>query len=367
MRVFIVLVQKEFLQIRRNSFLPRLIIAFPILVMLLMPLIMTMDVRQVNVAVVDLDRSTTSRRIASHINASEYLTLAQTSAEYPLAMEVLEQGAVDVIVQIPDNFERDMTVATPERISITANAVNATKGGMGMQYVVQTIARTLAELRGEKSPAKLSELVTIENRYNPTLNYRHYMIPALMIILFILICGFLPALSIVGEKESGTIEQINVTPISRFMFILSKLVPYWIIGLFVVTVAMLVARLVYGLAPVGSIGAIYFGALLFILTISGFSLTIANFSETMQQTMFVMFFFIMTFMLMSGLLTPIDSMPVWAQRFTLILPPRYYVEILRSVYLKGTTIAELWTNYAALGIFAIIFNTLAALTYKKQA
>ena len=367
MRVFIVLVQKEFLQIRRNSFLPRLIIAFPILVMLLMPLIMTMDVRQVNVAVVDRDRSTTSRRIASHIDASEYLTLAQTSAEYPLAMELLEQGAVDVIVQIPDNFERDMTVATPERISITANAVNATKGGMGMQYVVQTIARTLAELRGEKSPAKLSELVTIENRYNPTLNYRHYMIPALMIILFILICGFLPALSIVGEKESGTIEQINVTPISRFMFILSKLVPYWIIGLFVVTVAMLVARLVYGLAPVGSIGAIYFGALLFILTISGFSLTIANFSETMQQTMFVMFFFIMTFMLMSGLLTPIDSMPVWAQRFTLILPPRYYVEILRSVYLKGTTIAELWTNYAALGIFAIIFNTLAALTYKKQA
>ena len=367
MRVFIVLVQKEFLQIRRNSFLPRLIIAFPILVMLLMPLIMTMDVRQVNVAVVDLDRSTTSRRIASHINASECLTLARTSAEYPLAMEVLEQGAVDVIVQIPDNFERDMTVATPERISITANAVNATKGGMGMQYVVQTIARTLAELRGEKSPAKLSESVTIENRYNPTLNYRHYMIPALMIILFILICGFLPALSIVGEKESGTIEQINVTPISRFMFILSKLVPYWIIGLFVVTVAMLVARLVYGLAPVGSIGAIYFGALLFILTISGFSLTIANFSETMQQTMFVMFFFIMTFMLMSGLLTPIDSMPVWAQRFTLILPPRYYVEILRSVYLKGTTIAELWTDYAALSIFAIIFNTLAALTYKKQA
>ena len=131
MRVFIVLVQKEFLQIRRNSFLSRLIIAFPILVMLLMPLIMTMDVRQVNVAVVDLDRSTTSRRIASHINASEYLTLAQTPVDYSLAMEVLEQGAVDVIVQIPDNFERDMTVATPERISITANAVNATKGGDG--------------------------------------------------------------------------------------------------------------------------------------------------------------------------------------------------------------------------------------------
>lgn len=367
MRTFIVLIHKEFLQIRRNSFLPKLIIAFPILVMLLMPLIMTMDVRNVNVAVVDLDRSTTSRRIASHINASEYLTLSQTTAEYPLAMEALEQGAVDIIVQIPDNFERDMTLSTPKRISITANAVNATKGGIGMQYIVQTIARTLAELRAERNPATLSELITIENRYNPTLDYRHYMIPALMIILFILICGFLPALSIVGEKESGTIEQINVTPISRFTFTLAKLVPYWIIGLFVVTVAIVVARLVYGLVPVGSIWAIYFGALLFILTISGFSLTIANFSDTMQQTMFVMFFFIMIFMLLSGLLTPVDSMPEWAQHFTLILPPRYYIEILRSVYLKGTTIAELSANFIALGIFAVVFNSLAAITYKKQA
>lgn len=235
-----------------------------------------------------------------------------------------------------------------------------------MQYIVQTIARTLSELRGEKSPSKLSELVTIENRYNSTLNYRHYMIPALMIILFILICVFLPALSIVGEKESGTIEQINVTPLSRLTFTLAKLLPYWIIGLFVVTVAMLVARLAYGLIPVGSVGAIYLGAILFIFTISGFSLTIANFSETMQQTMFVMFFFIMIFMLMSGLLTPIDSMPFLAQKFTTILPPRYYIEILRSVYLKGTSIVELWINFVALGIFAVIFNLLAAFTYKKQ-
>ena len=367
MRAFIVLLKKEFLQIRRNTFLPRLIIAFPILVMLLMPLIMTMDVRNVNVAVVDLDNSTTSHRLASHIDASEYLTLTGVSSEYSLAIEALEQGYVDVIVQIPNNFEHDMTTSKPEQISLMANAVNATKGGMGMQYVVQSVAHTLQELRSEKSPIGLSELVTIENRYNPTLNYRHYMIPALMIILFILICGFLPALSIVGEKECGSIEQINVTPVSRLTFTLSKLVPYWIIGLFVVTIAMLVAWLVYNLVPVGSIAAIYLGALLFILTISGFSLTIANFSDTMQQTMFVMFFFIMIFMLMSGLLTPVDSMPLWAQRFTLILPPRYYVEILRSVYLKGATIAELWTNFAALGIFATIFNTLAALTYKKQA
>ena len=148
-------------------------------------------------------------------------------------MEDLEQGEVDVIVQIPSDFERNMSANSAERISISTNAVNATKGGLGMQYVAQTIALSLKELNNEQSPAEFSELVTIENRYNSTLNYRHYIIPALMIILFILIRGFLPALSIVGEKESGSIEQINVTPVSRFTFILSKLVPYWIIGLMV--------------------------------------------------------------------------------------------------------------------------------------
>lgn len=367
MRTFIVLLQKELLQIRRNSFLPKLILVFPIMVMLVMPLFTTMDVRNVNVVVVDFDHSTTSRRIVSHIDASEYLSLMGVTSEYSVAMEQLEQGSADVVIQIPSHFERDMTSATADKISITANAVNATKGSMGTQYIIQTIVHTLQELQGEHNPQQMSELVTIQNRFNPTLNYRHYMIPALMIILFILVCGFLPALSIVGEKESGTIEQINVTPVGHMTFTLSKLLPYWFIGLFVLTVAMIVAWLVYGLTPTGSIGLIYLGAALFILTISGFSLTISNFSETMQQTMFVMFFFVMIFMLMSGLLTPIDSMPDWAQKITIILPPRYFVEILRSVYLKGTTFVELWTNYLALGIFAVIFNSLAAITYKKQA
>lgn len=367
MRTFLALLRKEFLLIRRNPFLPRLIVAFPLLVMLVMPMIMTMDVRNVRVAVVDSDRSTASRRIVSHIGASEYFTLAAIAADYGSAMKSLEEGGVDAIVEVPAGFGRDLAAATPGRIRITANAVNATKGSMGMQYLMQTIARTLTELRGEESPVGAAELITVQNRFNPTLDYRHYMIPALMIMLFVLICGFLPALSIVGEKETGTIEQINVTPVGRLTFTLAKLVPFWLIGLFVLTVAMCVAWLVYGLVPAGAIGAIYLGALLFILTISGFSLIVANFSDTMQQTMFVMFFFIVIFILMSGLLTPVDSMPRWAQRITFALPPRYFVGILRSVYLKGTALAELWGDYVALALFAVLFNTFAAITYRKQA
>lgn len=183
MITFKVLLRKEFLQIRRNSFLPRLIVAFPVLIMLIMPLIMTMDIRNVNVAVVDLDHSATSRRIASHIRASEYLSFTVATSDFQLAMKHLEEGTVDAIVEIPSGFERDMAAAMPERISITANAVNATKGSMGMQYLVQTISRTLSELKAEKSPVGAAELITVQNRFNPTLNYRHYMIPALMIIL----------------------------------------------------------------------------------------------------------------------------------------------------------------------------------------
>ena len=368
MRTLVLLLQKEFLQIFRNSFLPRLIVGFPIMVMLVIPWITTMDVRHVGVAVVDADRSTFSRRIASHIGATDYFTLQDIAADYAAALHQLEQGEVDVIVEIPKDFERDMTASAPQKISISANSVNATKGALGMQYVLQAVARAVKELQEEQgTEGALSEMVVIQNRYNPTLNYRHYMVPALMIMLLIMMCCFLPALNIVGEKEKGTIEQINVTPVSKMIFTLAKVMPYWMIGLFILSVAMVLARLVYGLVPAGSLFTIYSAAILFILTMSGFGITIANISDTMQQAMFVMFFFVMIFVLMSGLMTPISSMPAWAQRITSFLPPRYFIEVMRSVYLKGTSFLELWRNFAALGIFSLILNSLAAATYKKQA
>ena len=180
------------------------------------------------------------------------------------------------------------------------------------------------------------------------------------------LCGFLPALNLVGEKERGTIEQINVTPVGRLTFTLAKLIPYWIIGLAVLTVAMSLAWLVYGLTPVGAVGAVYLAAALFIVTMSGLGVAIANRSDTMQQTMFVMFFFVMIFVLMSGLITPIASMPGWAQAITRLLPPRYFIGIMRAVYLKGTALGELWGDYAALAGFALVFGMSAILTCRKR-
>lgn len=367
MRQLIILLKKEFTQIRRNPFLPRLIIAFPIMIMLVMPWVTTMDVRNVSVVIVDEDHSQLSRRIVSDVSASEYFKLTDGVYSYSEALSLLEDCKVDVILSIPHKFEQDLSGDTPQKLSIAANAVNATKGSLGSQYLVQTVALTLSKQLAEQGIEPASDLVVVQNRYNETLDYRYLMIPALMIMLLILICGFLSAINIVIEKENGTIEQINVSPVGRFTFTLAKLIPYWIIGLFVISVAMIVAWLVYGLAPVGSLGNIYLATILFILGFSGFGVAIANKSDNIQQTMFVMFFFVIIFMLLSGLLTPISSMPDWAQKFTLILPPRYYIEIMRAVYLKGTTFVELWHNFAALGIFAIVFNLLAAVSYRKQS
>lgn len=367
MRQLFILIQKEFTQIFRNPFLPKLIIIFPVMIMLVMPWVTTMDVRNVGVAIIDEDGSTLSRRITSNVRAAEYFIVSDEATTLDRAQSLLEDCKVDVILQIPKNFERDITSIEPQKLDISANAVNATKGSLGGQYLVQTIASTLSTYMSEQGIQQASDLVVVQNRYNPTLNYRHLMIPALMIMLLILICGFLSAINIVIEKENGTIEQINVTPVGKVTFILAKLIPFWLIGLFVITVAMGVAWIAYGLTPLGSLGNIYLATILFILGFSGFGVAVANLSDNIQQTMFVMFFFIIIFILLSGLLTPISSMPEWAQKFTIILPPRYYIEIMRAVYLKGTTFMEMWHNFAALGIFVVLFNAIAALTYKKQS
>lgn len=142
------------------------------------------------------------------------------------------------------------------------------------------------------------------------------MIPALMTMVLVMLCGFLPALNVVGEKETGTIEQINVTPVSRFTFTLSKLIPYWTIGFLVLNLCMGLAWLIYGITPVGSLLTIYLATLIFILVVSGLGLIISNHSATMQQAMFVMWFCMLVFILMSGLFTPISSMPTWAKCIT---------------------------------------------------
>jgi ABC-2 type transport system permease protein len=202
-------------------------------------------------------------------------------------------------------------------------------------------------------------------RYNSTLKYEVFMVPALLVMILAMITGFLPTLNIVGEKQSGTIEQINVTPVRKWTFILSKLIPYWIIGYVVVTIAMGIALFYWNLKPSGSLLTIYLFASLFIIAFSGFGLVISNYATTVQQAILMMFFFMLTFIFLSGLYTPVENMPQWAQLISNISPLKYIMQVFRLVYLKGSSFSELHKQFFALLAFAVFFYSWAILSYRK--
>lgn len=361
-RILGALLRKEVTMMRRNPLIPRIIVGLPLVVLLVIPLVATFDVRNVKVAVVDNDRSQLSRRIIADIGATAELDVASVSSSFTESMAMIERGEADVVLTVPPYFSRDMS-----KLDVEANGVNAIKGMLGMQYVVSSVMNTLGQWRRENGLPVSADAISVIDRYNPTLSFRNYMIPALMVFLIIMICGFLPTLNLVSEKESGTIEAMNVTPVSRLTFVLSKLIPFWIVGLVVITIGILVGRSVYGLSPLGSPGAIYLAAILLSLVMSGLGVAIANKSATMLQSIFVMFAIIMVFQLMGGLFTPVSSMPRWAQYVTYAIPPRYFNEIMRAVYLKGATIGELGMQYLCLAFFAFLALVAAAVTYKKRS
>ena len=346
------LIHKEFLQIRRNAFLPRLIVAFPIMIMCVMPWVMQMEVKNIVVDVVDIDHTVESQRLIEQIAVSNYFIFGGQKASYTEAMKDIERGRADVILEIRDG-----------KYLIAANAVNGTKGSMGSVYLSQILRGT----RNEEGGMRNEVGVTKYTLYNPHQNYKLYMIPALFAIVMMLMTGFLPTLNIVGEKEAGTIEQMNVTPVSKWSFILAKLIPYWLIALFVITVCLLLAWLVYGLTPAGPVWLIYVLAMLLALFFSSLGLIISNYSDTMQQAMFVMWFFVVSIMLLSGLFTPTRSMPEWAYLTTYINPMHYFIDAIRTVFIRGGGFQNVVHQIIALLAIGAFMATWAVQSYKKNS
>jgi len=338
------LIQKEFKQILRNRILPVVFILLPIALINGVPRIATQEVKGLRFCVVDNNHTPTTERLIRQIDASQYIDLAACCASYREAMEHIDNGQADIILEF----------RLPE-IMLYANATNGTKGGMASNYISQIIA-------GQNAGAGLK----VKFINNPSLDYKLYMVPALIGMILILIVGFLPALNIVGEKEKGTIEQINVTPIRKWEFIVSKIVPYIAIGLLMVAEALMVARGVFGFWPVGSVLNIFLFAVLFCMLISSFGLIISNYSSTLSQAALTMFFFLVVFLLMSGLLTPIQSMPEWAQKITLGNPLRYFVEAMRGIYIRGAALPDLTAQLMVLVVYSTLTWTWAIASYRKN-
>lgn len=364
------LIEKEFKQLIRDPFIPKLIIVLPCLVMLIFPWATTMEIKHANLSIVDNDRSSTSRKFVDKLAATTYFNITDVSTNTDNAMKSIEYGISDVIVEIPNEFEKSIMREGKASVLFSANAINATKGSVATSYLDAIVLDFSNELTFENSPTIVSAPggISIEPYYkfNPTMDYKIPMIPALIVLIMTLMCGFLPSMNIVGEKEEGTIEQINVTPVSKVTFILGKLIPYWIIGIVVFSLAMAVSLLLFGLSPVGSVVALYGVALIYIFAISGLGILISNYSNTLQQAMFMIFFFIVVMLLISGLFTPINSMPQWAQVIAYLNPLTYFVEIMRSLYLKGSTLHDVQYQIYALVVSFVILTTWAILSYRKR-
>ena len=356
------LLQKEFLQIRRNSFMPKIIFIFPIMVMCVMPWVMNQEVKNIRVDVVDNDRTTQSQQLIHQIEASNYFIFNSQQPTYDAALKDIETSKADIILEISQDYSRHLANGKQSQILISANAVNGMKGSIGSAYLSQIVTSSVAP-----SAAAIQAKVSTLFLYNKGQNYKVFMIPALMGILMMMLCGFLPALNIVGEKEKGTIEQINVTPVSKWSFILAKLIPYWIIGLLVLTVCLMLSWLVYGITCQGPLWMVYLLAILLALFFSSFGLIVSNYSDTMQQAMLVMWFFVVCLMLLSGLFTPVRSMPDWAYLTTYINPMHYFADAIRTVFVRGGGLQAIAHQVFALFCIASAMAVWAVQSYKKNS
>ena len=372
MRTLKFLLQKEFRQILRNKAILRLIIALPVIQLIVMPLAADYEIKNVNISIVDHDHSTYSRNLIDKIRVSGYFKINDYSNSFAQSFEEFQKDKSDLILEIPKKFEKDLVSENQGNLFLAANAINGTKASVGSAYLSGIINGFNNEIRLKWIPASRANVtpvieITSLNWFNPFLNYPFFMVPGILVVLVTMVCSYMCALNIVKEKEVGTIEQINVTPIKKYHFILGKLIPFWIIGMFVFSIGLLgVARLIYGIVPVGSLFLVYGFLAVYLIALLGIGLLISTYSDTQQQAMSLAFFCMMIFILMSGLFTPVDSMPQWAKDIAACNPVTYFIQVMRMVVLKGSGLKDIKIHFIVISAMAVFFNGWAIINYKKR-
>lgn len=372
MKTLIFLLEKEFRQVFRDPAILRMLFIMPVIQLIVLPLAANYEVKNINIDIIDHDKSDFSSELINRLNGSGYFKLKNTPGTFEEAMKDFANDNADIILEIPANFEKDLVKENNSKLFMAVNAINGAKANIGASYLNSLIQKYNIEVRTEWLNApeqKLQKGILLEysNWYNIHMNYRNFMVPGILAILLTMVGMFLTSLNIVREKEAGTIEQINVTPIKKHIFILGKLIPFWIMGLVVLTLGLFVARIIYGISPLGNLFHVYLFAAVFLWATLGLGLLISTISKTQQQAMLIAFFLLMIFILLGGLYTSIDSMPKWAQIITWFNPVKYFIEVMRMIILKGSTLFDILKYVGIMILFAIFFNAWAVLSYSKRS
>jgi len=371
MRTILFIIQKEFKQIFRNKSMLPIIFVLPIIQLLILSNAATFEVKNIMIGFIDRDHSSLSRELINKFNTSQYFKIYQFYEQKEAANIAMQHGDISVIFEIPDNFEKNLLKENKVDLSLRIDAINGSSAGVANGYINQIVKNFNKKFISKYSTGSYAIVknktinIVPEYWFNPELNYKIFMVPGIIVILVTMISFFLSGMNIVREKEIGTLEQINVTPIKKYQFIIGKLLPFWILGIFILFFAMNIGRILFDVPIVGSKLVILVFASIYILVFLGMGFFISNFTDTQQQSMFIAWFFTVIFMLMSGLFTPIESMPHWAQRITDFNPIRYFIEVIRMVMLKGSGFKDIYPQLIKISLFALAMNTLAIFSYKK--
>ena len=373
MRRLFFIIQKEFIQIFRNRAILPLITVAPIVQLIVLSFAANNEVKNVNVAIVNLDQSSYSRQLIGKIQASNRFTLVDAPLSVTAADHLMQQGDVDVVLVIPARFERDFLKQKGAEVQMLVNAINGQQATVGSAYLTQIIQSFNQDIQADAMPqlvvqkVNTSPQIQIENAnwFNPQLDYKYFMVPGLLGELVTILVMLLTAINVVREREVGTIEQINVTPIKKWQFIVGKMVPFLVIGLFLMAIGLVAGRLIFNIAIEGSLAIVFAYCALNLTAVLGVGLFISNLANTQQQAIFIAFFFVIIFVLMGGLFTSIESMPRWAQLLTIPNPVAHFVAVMRGVLLKGSTFADVAYHFRVTFVLAVVFNTLAVVSYRK--
>jgi ABC-2 type transport system permease protein len=370
MRIILFILRKEFLQIIRNRAMLPIIFVMPVIQLLILANAASFEVKNIKVHIMDFDQSSSSRALISKFKAFRHFDIVNSSFSEDLAYDDFSRDKARLIIKIPKDFEKNMVKQNTAKLQLIINAIDGAAAGVVSVYANAIILdynkEVVAEWINFKMPDQQATInITYSFWYNPDLNYKTFMVPGILVILVTMIGMFLAGMNIVREKELGTIEQINVTPIKKYQFIAGKLLPFWMIALFDLAFGLLIGKLAFNIPIVGSLWLIFLFAGLYLLVVLGLGLFVSTFTDTQQQAMFISWFIMVIFILMSGLFTPIESMPEWAQIITRFNPVAYFVEVMRMVMLKGAGVSDISRQITVLLIYAIAILSLATWRYRK--
>ena len=371
MRSLKIMLEKEFRVMFRQKGMVQRLLMMPVIQLILMPLAANFSVKNINLAVVDNDHSSFTQQLIEKTTASGHFKLAAYCSSHEQAMAEIQHDRADIALEIPPGFERNLVRDNLQKVQVSVNAIEGVKAGLGAAYLSSILADFNSELRARwlQPGASMGPAIQIApvNWYNPYLNFTFYIVPGILVTLVTGIGVMQTAFNLVGEKELGTIEQMNVTPIKKHIFILGKLLPNLALATVVFTLGLVVSYVFYGIFPVGSLLLIYAALWLYLFALLGLGMLLSTYSETQQQAMSLAFFFTMIFNMMSGLYTAIDSMPGWARIMTNCFPVSHFIQLMRMVTLKGSGLADVSFHLVSMFAIGVFFNVWAVLNYRKAS